>query len=172
MAQIPKKTVRKLVTLPVELAEEVDRFREVTGASSESDALKVLIGWGLTRSDKPVDLFERCKRATASGLALGDVITSVVADHPLVENATVSGSTLDVYLKSGDLDSEHQLRFRFRRGDKTWTAERTEDHGRSWQSVVFKTSKEIAAAAQAPTIGGGRPATRPKGGDLDDDIPF
>jgi hypothetical protein len=170
MSKIPKRTVRKLVTLPVELAEEVDRFREVTGASSESDALKVLIGWGLTRSDKPEDLYERCRRATGRGLSLGDVITSVIADHPLVESAILGALTLDVYLKTQDVDHENQLRFRFRRNDKTWVVDRTQDHGRSWQEVIFANPQEMAAARNAKASGG-RPATRSKA-ELDDDIPF
>jgi hypothetical protein len=171
MAQIPKKSVRKLVTLPVELAQEVDRFREATGASSESDALKVLIGWGLTRTDKPIDLVARLQRATTSGVSLGDVITSVVADHPLVDNATVSGSTLDVYLKSDDIDNESQLRFRFHRGNKTWAVERTENHGREWSLVTFAPSAKPEASA--PTSANGRPAAAARSkAELDDDIPF
>lgn len=166
MAQIPRKTVRKLVTLPLEVAEEVDRFREATGASSDSDALKVLISWGLTRSDTPRDLFERCKRATTSGATLGDVITSVVADHPLVENAIVGSHSLDVYLKTSDLDSENQIRFRFVRGEKEWICERTENHGRDWNTVVFVAPKSSTAEI------GGRPPARGKAGELDDDIPF
>ena len=35
MARLPKKSVRKLVTLPQELAERVDHFREAIGAASE-----------------------------------------------------------------------------------------------------------------------------------------
>lgn len=180
MAQKLRSTVRRLVTLPVEMAEEVDLFKETSGATSDSDALKVLIGWGLTRTDRPYDLFERCKRATSRGLALGDVITSVIADHPLVASAVLDGTALNVYLKSKDLDDETQLRFCFRRDEKTWIVERTENHGREWSRVQFTAPKTNAKSAPPSSdivddFGSGRagrPASRGGKADLDDDIPF
>jgi hypothetical protein len=166
MAQKPRTTVRKLVTLPLELANEVERFRQETGAASESDALKALIGWGLTRNDKAQDLLERCKRATEGGVTIGDVITSVVADHPLVDRAVVGSRSLDVYLKSDDIDDEHQLRFRFARDGKNWVVERTENHGRDWGVVQFQPNKPAVAKSEA------RPSSRAGKAELDDDIPF
>lgn len=187
MAAKSKDTVRRLVTLPVELAAEVDHFKDSIGASSDSDALKVLIGWGLTRNDKANDLFSRCQTATEKGLPLGDVITSVISDHPLVERAMIGRDALDVYLKSADPDDEHQTRFQFDRNKKEWAAEYTSDHGRSWYSVTFQPSEkvegraaaqarsktlELAAAARDSAKTSGRAASRTSKAELDDDIPF
>lgn len=185
MAQKLKSTVRRLVTLPVELAAEVDHFKDVSGASSDSDALKVLIGWGLTRNDRPNDLFARCKKATEKGLSLGEIITSVVSDHPLVDRATLGSDSLDVYLKSSDIDDEHQTRFRYSRIKKAWSSEYTEDHGRSWHGLTYMRSekvegKDTVKRSRSPDddFGGespsatGRPSSRGRKAELDDDIPF
>jgi hypothetical protein len=183
MVQKPKKAIRKLVTLPLELALEVDRFRQESSATSESDALKVLIAWGLTRQDKPQDLFERCKRATDNGSTIGDVITSVVADHPLVDRSIVGVQALDVYLKSRDLDEEHQTRFRFKREEKAWIVEITDDHGRTWSLAHYAARKTKGQPPPPEKDGmsddmsggpasGGRPASRAGKAELDDDIPF
>lgn len=188
MATKPKDTVRRLVTLPVELAAEVDHFKDSIGASSDSDALKVLIGWGLTRNDKLNDLFSRCRTATEKGLPLGDIITSVISDHPLVDRTTIGRESVEVYLKSADPDEEHQTRFRFDRAKKEWEAEYTSDHGRAWYSVTFQPSEkvegkaaaqarsraqEIAAAAREEAAKASvRLAPRSKKAELDDDIPF
>src|SRR5476651_2253488 len=89
MAQTPKKTVRKLVTLPLAIAERVEQFRAKSSAVSESDALKALIEGGLSRYDKPSDLLLRCQTATERGQTIGDIINSITADHPLVKSTTL-----------------------------------------------------------------------------------
>ncbi len=90
MAKIPKKSIRKLVTLPPDLAERVEKFRETAGALPGLDALKILIEDGLRMRDTQEDLFRRCETLTASGQNIGDTdLNLVTADHPLVERTVV-----------------------------------------------------------------------------------
>ena len=118
MAPIPKKTVRKLVTLPLELAERVEKFRQSSGASSESDALKALVEDGLKLRDTRDDLFERCEAASANGQSIGDIINLVTSDHPLVESTTLDGESLLVNLTTES--DEAAQRFRYARSTRKW----------------------------------------------------
>jgi hypothetical protein len=153
MAQIPKKSIRKLVTLPPDLAERVEKFRAVSGASSESDALKLLIEAGLKLRDRPADLFQRCETSTLSGQSIGEIIGLVTSDHPLVERTVVDTDSLDVYLRApADARTE---RFHFSRARRIWAWEYQTGNYDEWAPVVPPKPKRIS-----------------EGGDLDDDIPF
>lgn len=165
MAQRPKTTVRKLVTLSLDTAERVDKFRARTGAPSESDALKALVEGGLSRFDTYDDLFSRCQKATEASQSIGDLITSVTADHPLVISTSVMGGSLYVTLRKNDPtdEDEPQFRFRFRRDAKEWSWERLSKRDEDW--MVYKPYVEA-------TAGGGRPSARSNKAELDDDIPF
>lgn len=152
MPQIPKKSVRKLVTLPPDLAERVEKFRESTGAASESEALKGLIEAGLKMRDRSEDLFQRCETATASGQSIGDVINLVTSDHPLVERTILDNETLQVYLKS-DYNNPTE-RFVYSRSERAWVWQFSHD-GDRWEYVKRRNSALSGA-----------------GNDLDDEIPF
>jgi hypothetical protein len=149
MAKIPKKTVRKLVTLPLEAAARVDAFRQKSGATSESDALKALIEGGLKAYDTEKDLYERCQAATTEGKAIGELITQVIGDHPLVEATRLDANALTVNLKRGE--SEQDARFAFYRGSKEWHAEVFIGRDKGWANAGFDSSGTVS---------------------MDDDIPF
>src|SRR4051794_25879618 len=123
MARSQSKSVRKLVTLSAELAERVDKYREATSAASESGALKALIEDGLKLHDRPADLFERCKTATAKGQSLGDIINLLAADHPLVHSTYIHPETVVINLKE---DGSYEERFVYGRLNKTWDWERNQ----------------------------------------------
>lgn len=154
MAQIPKKSVRKLVTLPMELAERVESFRKSSGAPSESDALKILIEHGLRAKDTVEDLFARCKAATANGQSLGDIINFMTSDHPLVFSTVLDSDYLKVYLKTEP--NEREERFRYSRSKKEW----------HWECRDISDYQEDDWKSVNPS---GPPKRRD---DLDDEIPF
>jgi hypothetical protein len=171
MAQIRKKTVRKLVTLPVETAERAEQFRIRSGATSESDALKVLIERGLERFDTREDLFARCEAATAAGQSIGDIINLVLADHPLISRTTFDSAALCAYLMRDDPE-ERDFRFRYSRNLKKWfwEYEETDFNNHEWREIERKTPTRSMGPAN--TTSGGRPASRASKAELDDDIPF
>jgi hypothetical protein len=151
MAQ-PQKAIRKLVTLPPDLAARVEEFREAIGASSESDALKMLIEDGLKLKDRPEDLLRRCEAMTANRQSIGEIVT-FTSDHPLVERSVVDTDALLLFLKTS---SDHSaFRFRFSRPDRTWHWEiNIGEFEAQWMPYSLPTND------------------KQKGGDLDDDIPF
>lgn len=154
MMTTPKKPIRKLVTLPPDLADRVEKFREYSNASSESDALKTLIEDGLKLRDRPEDLFRRCETSTAAGQSLGEIINLVTSDHPLVERTVLDNEALIVDLKTpADAASE---RFRFSRAQKTWF----------WE--VSRGDYDDAWTAVEPL----QPDSSKRASVLDDDIPF
>jgi hypothetical protein len=158
MARLPKKSVRKLVTLPQELAERVDQFREAIGAASESDALKALIEDGLKMRDRPNDLFLRFEAATKTGRNLGEIINLLASDHPLVESTYLDSEKLIINLKTG---SDADERFCYSRLHQTWDWEQRTGNGfgdEDWGSIKPQPPR--------PTRG------RTPVNDLDDDIPF
>lgn len=146
MEDSPKKSTRELVTLPPDLAERVEAFRAKTGMMSKSESLKMLIEGGLRRYDSRQDLFDRCKAASQKGQSIGDIITFVTADHPLVETTSLDSDSLTVTLRQNDPDDAAQ-RFRFSRAKKKWYWE--------WYSSRDDIWREVTTKAQ-----------------LDDDIPF
>ena len=149
MPEKSRKSVRKLVTLPADLAERVESFRASRGASSESDALKALIEDGLKMRDKPEDLFQRCETSTLGGQSIGDIINLVTSDHPLVHSTVLDDESLIVYLRH-ETDARVE-RFRFSRSRRTWTWE-WEDQNGNWRPVEREQSG--------------------KDQNLDDEIPF
>ena len=165
MAQIPKKSVRRLVTLPPDLAERVEKFRETSGATSESDALKVLIEDGLKRRDTPEDIFQRCETATASGQSIGDIINLVTSDHPLIEQTVLDAEALMIFLRVDS--SSPPERFRYSRFQRKWYWERKEgNYSDSWSNV-----RRISQSSYGGGYGSGGDFM-PSGPDLDDEIPF
>ena len=160
MDDSPKKSTRELVTLPPDLAERVEAFREKTGMISKSESLKMLIEGGLRRYDTRDDLFERCEAATQKGTSIGDIITDITADHPLVQATSLDSDSLIVFLQAKE--DEADQRFRYSRVLKKWTWEFFHPSDGDWREM-----KRALA-----TGGGGRPAARGGKAELDDDIPF
>lgn len=163
-----KKSTRELVTLPPELAERVDAFRAKTGMVNKSESLKMLIEGGLRRYDTRADLFERCRTATTKGQSIGDIINSIVADHPLVQSTSLDLDSLIVFLRA--VEEEPDERFRFARAQRKWAWEFRHPSDGDWRPVRRRGGMDDDFAP--PPSSGGRPAARSKADDLDDDIPF
>ena len=151
-----QKNVRKLVALPPELAERVEKYRQASAATSDSDALKALIEDGLKLHDRNSDLFERCENATKKGQSIGEIINLLAADHPLVHSTFLTQDTLIINLKIEQ--GQEEQRFIFDRIKKDWDWERDtggyNDH--KWES--------IRPGVPSPS--------RRANADLDDEIPF
>jgi hypothetical protein len=156
MARVTSKSARKLVTLPAELAERVEKFRESSGAASESDALKTLIEDGLKLRDRSSDLFARFESATQKGQNIGEIINLFAADHPLVHSTYLNQETLTVYLKVEQ--DQQEERFTFDRLTKGW----------DWQRRVGTYGDDQWESIKPGSL----PKRRPKTTDLDDEIPF
>jgi hypothetical protein len=159
MAETHQKSIRKLVTLPPDLAERVETFRENIGAASESDALKALIENGLQSYDKPRDLYLRCLTMTSSGKSIADVINFVTSGHPLIKSTFVDKDDLIVNIKIDDQDFEE--RFRYSKNEKSWLWERNNSsnyNGNDWKDI----SPDKKHPEKKPT----------NTTDLDDEIPF
>jgi hypothetical protein len=168
MAQSQRKSIRKLVTLSAELAERVEKFQREISASSESDALKILIEDGLKMRDRPYDLFRRCESAVKSGQGIGDIVERLTADHPLVENTTVNGEGLFVYLKT-EPDARDE-RFYLSRSRRTWSWQRRRgDYGDDQWEAIEPQDPDAPAPDPSPHYGGRGRSTR---NELDDEIPF
>lgn len=154
MAQPQRRGVRKLVTLPPDLAERVESFRATSGATSESDALKMLIEDGLKLRDTPADLIRRCRTATEKGQSIGDIINLMTSDHPLVQSTTVDGEGLAIYLRLPS--NEDSQRFFFSRNRRVW----------SWEHQIYNGEWELVEWEKP------KPAAKSASKDLDDEIPF
>lgn len=161
IAETPKKSSRKLVTLPPDLAERVERFRETSGATSESDALKMLIEDGLKLHDTAEDLFQRCETSTANRQGLAEIMNLVTADHPLVDRTILDSEALLVILKTGSDEPAERFRYSRSRRDWEWQIQHGGFSDDNWE--VYRPQRTSAKPS---------PMAKPGGGDLDDDIPF
>jgi hypothetical protein len=131
MARSRQKSVRKLVTLSSELAQRVERFREAIGASSESDALKMLIEDGLKLRDTREDLYRRLEIATGSGQRISDIVDFAM-DHPLVSSVSLVENNLIINLM---IEAEESAeRFVYHRDKGTWEWERNTDYRDRWEA--------------------------------------
>jgi hypothetical protein len=167
MAKIPTKpkTIRKLVTLPPELAERVEKYRLSSAAASESDALKALIEDGLKLKDSPLDLIKRFESATKNGQHIGEIVNGLAIDHPLVQSTYLDSNEALITLKTPS-DAPSQ-RFRFSRSQRTWRWDRAVGYGHddNWEEIPI----DPPAPSPKPAAGYGSAG---KASDLDDDIPF
>lgn len=157
-------TGRKLVTLPLDTIERAETYRSRFGAPSESEALRALIEVGLSRFDTRADVFERCQKATTAGESIGDVITSILADHPLVKSTSIDGHSVHAVLSPLDPDDrdEEMVRFRFSRLGQKWSWESYDNRNEEWVASMPTGGTKSTTA--------NRPSVREK--PLDDDIPF
>lgn len=153
MARSQSKSIRKLVSLSPELAERVEKFRESVGASSESDALKILIEDGLKMRDRREDLFERLKNATSKGQNLAEVINFLAADHPLVKSTTLDANELTIYLNTAS--DEDSQKFSYSRYQKEWQWLRNTGGFDDWEPIKPPPQRKRTSREE-----------------LDDDIPF
>lgn len=98
------KTVRRLVTLPLDVAARVDLYQQSQCVRSGSEALRALIDIGLTMTDTPNDLFDRLQAAAQEGRTLVDVINRLIDGHPLVASTTIDSGSVVIALKIGKPD--------------------------------------------------------------------
>lgn len=103
MSQPPKATTRKVVTLPKEVVDRVEKYRQSRNLASESDALRRLIETGLGLLDTPDELTTRCQSATLRGETIGSVISNILDDHPLVNEITITSDHVRIELRTGDV---------------------------------------------------------------------
>ncbi|KAA0582710.1 hypothetical protein [Azospirillum sp. Sh1] len=86
------------MALPLELAAQIERFRESRSLQSESDALRRLVEIGLGSIDTPNDLANRCADATSAGNSINYVIANILEDHPLIRSININNETVEIYL--------------------------------------------------------------------------
>jgi hypothetical protein len=133
--------------------------------ASKSESLKTLIEGGLRRYDTRIDLFERCEAATQKGQSIGEIITSVTADHPLVQSTSLDSDSLIVFLRSND--EEPDQRFRYSRAGKRWSWEFLHQSDHDWREMKREKRPSTDDMSAEP-----RPRSRAAKAELDDDIPF
>jgi len=158
VVKLPMKPIRKLVTLPPDLADRFEKFRTSIGTPSESEALKTLIEDGLKMRDTPEDLLERCEMLTSRGRSIGDIINLVTKDHPLVQSSVLDQESLIVYLKQSDSEAA-QERLRLLRNQSVWRWEAQTGYNGDWEKIK---QPKVSALIEKSC-----PET-----DLDDKIPF
>ncbi len=165
MPRIAKNTVRKLVTLPLDIAERIVEFQKISGAPSESDALRILIEDGLKMRDTVDALFARLKAATERGQSIFELINHLAQGHPLIASTSIEPGQLVVYLKNSDPEYPDE-RLVFSHARRAWSQQRRSGHNYEDQWEVVPDPTKAASGARR---GGGFPRG---GSDLDDEIPF
>lgn len=102
MAVNPDTTVRKIFSMPREMAERVDAFRKSHGAQSEADALRRLIETGLMQYETAEELKERCAKALSSGKTFGWIMQNILEPHPRVFSVSLDEERLFIVMKDDD----------------------------------------------------------------------
>lgn len=157
MGQSPAKNMRKLVTFTPDLADRVELYRKKTGASSETEAIKALIEDGLKLQDTPIDLFRRCQMATIRGQSIGDIISLIATDHPLVESTILDRKLLTITLiKPSPLEG---VKFELIRERQIWEWYDWADVFSEWQVKAVPPHRTGMSASATSD-------------DLDEEIPF
>ena len=104
MAVNPKTTVRKNVSLSLELANAVARFQDEQHLTSESEAIRTLIEIGIMSKESSEDLVERCRDCVKNGKTANWIFTNILQHHPKMINAAYNSEIIDVCLMGYDME--------------------------------------------------------------------
>lgn len=102
MAVNPDKTVRKNVSLPLEVMDRVTAYQADKKLNSESEALRSLIEVGLLATESPENLVERCKRYLADGRSISWIFGKIVDENPRVSSASLDAKEMFIMLGTDD----------------------------------------------------------------------
>ena len=75
---------RKILSLPVQLIEQIDEYRYRNKIPTEADAIRSLIQIGISASDSPEALYERIASSSASGMSYSEIAREILSGHALV----------------------------------------------------------------------------------------
>lgn len=149
-------TERRVYVLPKELLDRIRGYQSRNGIGAEVEAVRRLLDTALQMRDTVHDILNKLKSKFAEEKDLRVLAREVLAGHILVREVRFEDRAV-MFTLGGDMIG------------------RIEDDGRIFTGYDWERWSEVGAAQ--PAKGGGRPSggptwDAPKGGDLDDEIPF
>ncbi len=145
---------RKVYVLPAELGGRIRAYQLAQGISSEVEAARRLLDSALQMRDTTEDILKKLKSRFAEEKDLRVLARDILAGHPLVSAVHFADDGVWFYLKGEE-------RGKIGRDGKTFSGQGDVDEG--WHLYPPPAPRARAAAPSWDT---------PKGGDLDDEIPF
>jgi predicted RNA-binding Zn ribbon-like protein len=147
---------RRVYVLPSDQVEQIRAYQARNGISSEVEAVRRLLDIALQMRDTVPDLLKKLKSKFATEKDLRILARDVLATHALVKTIAFEDNAVSFTFTAED-------RGRISSSGQTYIAE----SGASWDdwSIYPDPRRE-------PRGGAGPSWDAPKGGDLDDEIPF
>src|SRR5438105_366008 len=96
------RSVRKLLTIPRDLIERVDGYRQRANLGSEAEAFRRLVEIGLLQTEDVDSLCARCEAAFKEGKSLAWINAHILYDHPRVMTVGLNANKLTATLKDDD----------------------------------------------------------------------
>ncbi|HAE51157.1 MAG: hypothetical protein CMO30_18715 [Tistrella sp.] len=93
----PNKPIRKVFTLPADVAADIERAA-ARWEVSEAEAIRRLLVEGLRSLGKPEVLLERCRDALAEGRSFGWILANIVDGHPRLVSYSLNDGRLVITL--------------------------------------------------------------------------
>jgi len=156
-------TERRVYVLPVEQLDRIRAFQAASGIASEVEAVRRLLDSALQMRDTVQDIVRKLKSRYAEERDLRVLARDVLTTHALVENVRFNEGSVEFSLKG---DSRGLIKA----DGSTFTGHGPMEHEDDWDVFPPPPPRRPPSARQ----GGGAPPSwdAPKGGDLDDEIPF
>ncbi|WP_428487471.1 hypothetical protein [Rhodopila sp.] len=152
---------RKVWLLPTELSERIKAFQASQGIASEVEAARRLLDSALQMRDAVPDILRKLRDRYEEEKDLRVLARDVLVNHALVRSVTFDDDSVWFQFRDETLG-------RIEKDGKTYTGYRDDRTDLNWASYPKPTDVPARRSRQ----GGGPSWDAPKGGDLDDEIPF
>jgi hypothetical protein len=153
---------RRVYVLPAEQLERIRAYQTANGISAEVEAVRRLLDLALQMRDSVQDLLKKLKSRFADEKDIRVLARDILAAHALIRSVQFEDDAVTFAFANGDRGRlERSGRTLFHDGD------REED---DWNEYP-PPPRRPPAAARVP-VGGAPSWDAPRGGDLDDEIPF
>lgn len=146
--------------LPAELSERIKAFQIDQGLASEVEAARRLLDSALQMRDTVRDILIKLKARYAEEKDLRVLARDVLTGHALVNQITLNDSDVTFRMRSGTYGQIDQ------NGKIAWG----EDP--EYMNEIHPPRATDSRAPVAPSAGSGPSWDTPRGGDLDDEMPF
>jgi hypothetical protein len=156
-------TERRVYVLPSEQLERIRAYQNSSGIGSEVEAVRRLLDSALQMRDTPQDILKKLKSRYADEKDLRVLARDILAAHALVESVHFADDGVWFRLK-GD------VRGKIGADGSTYIGDGFEQDG--WDAFPPPPPRAPARTPSGARSGSAPSWDAPRGGDLDDEIPF
>jgi len=154
---------RRVYVLPAEQLERIRAYQTANGITSEVEAVRRLLDLALQMRDTAQDLLKKLKSRFADEKDIRVLARDILAAHALIKSVQFDDDSVVFALTNGDRGRLNRLGTTYLGGDQ---------HEDDWNEFPAPSRRATANSTPVAARGGAPSWDAPRGGDLDDEIPF